>query len=213
MGASVMATKEQIAQWGRKYREENRDRLAQKSREYYEANRERLAQQKREYYRANREKIIQSSRDYYEANRERIAQYKREHREREKRVRLVENGASGIPSDQPCWDCKKALGGCSWSLDFTPVEGWIATPTYKAGGTRSDGTRYPPMKSYQIEYCPEFEREPPRAAGAPGETAVSTGRRTSSEAGGCSATSRTELSAAREDEERRATNEHQTDGE
>ena len=158
-----MATKEQIAQWNRKYREANRDRLAQKSREYYEANRERLAQQKREYYRANREKIIQSSRDYYEANRERIAQYKREHREREKRVRLVEKGASGIPSDQPCWDCAKYYNGCSWSRDFTPLEGWVATPTYKAGVTRSDGTRYPPMKSYHITYCPEFEPEERRA--------------------------------------------------
>lgn len=34
MGASVMATKEQIAQWGRKYREANRDKIAQYQREY-----------------------------------------------------------------------------------------------------------------------------------------------------------------------------------
>ena len=23
-----------------------------------------------------------------------------------------------------CWDCANAVGWCSWSKDFTPVEGW-----------------------------------------------------------------------------------------
>ena len=66
---------------------------------------------------------------------------------------------SDMTSDQPCWDCKKALGGCSWSRDFTPVAGWRATPTYKAGNTDGRGNRLPPMKSYRITYCPEFEPE------------------------------------------------------
>lgn len=65
---------------------------------------------------------------------------------------------SDMTSDQPCWDCKKALGGCSWSRDFTPVKGWKATPTKKAGNYHRGG-QYPPMKSYRITYCPEFEPE------------------------------------------------------
>lgn len=30
--------------------------------------------------------------------------------------------------DQLCWYCDKAGGLCSWSKDFTPVEGWDAEP-------------------------------------------------------------------------------------
>lgn len=25
-----------------------------------------------------------------------------------------------------CWTCRKACGGCSWSRDGTPIEGWTA---------------------------------------------------------------------------------------
>ena len=74
-------------------------------------------------------------------------------------AQVIAKGGIYPLSDQPCWDCKKALGGCSWSRDFTPVEGWIATPTYKAGNYSKKRGRLPPMKSYQIEYCPEFEPE------------------------------------------------------
>lgn len=67
--------------------------------------------------------------------------------------------ASDMTSDQPCWNCKKALGGCSWSQDFIPVKGWEAQKTVKSGGVRGDGTKKPPMESYRITFCPEFERE------------------------------------------------------
>lgn len=70
---------------------------------------------------------------------------------------------SGMTSDQPCWDCKKALGGCSWSQDFIPVAGWEAQKTVKSGGARSDGVKNPPVESYRITFCPEFEAEEPRA--------------------------------------------------
>lgn len=58
---------------------------------------------------------------------------------------------------QPCWGCKHACGGCSWSQSFIPVPGWDATETFvdpsKCGGA---------YKSYQIEKCPEFEPDEPR---------------------------------------------------
>lgn len=33
--------------------------------------------------------------------------------------------------DKPtlCWKCAHACGGCSWSADFIPVNGWNAIPT------------------------------------------------------------------------------------
>lgn len=30
--------------------------------------------------------------------------------------------------DSLCWDCKNAVGGCEWSQNFTPVDGWEAIP-------------------------------------------------------------------------------------
>ena len=58
---------------------------------------------------------------------------------------------------QPCWGCKRACGGCSWSQDFTPIPGWVATETLV--GSSKCGREY---KSYQIEKCPEFEPDEPR---------------------------------------------------
>lgn len=52
---------------------------------------------------------------------------------------------------QPCWSCKNCLGGCSWSKDGTPVEGWQATPhTIRENRQFKD--------TYRISYCPLYER-------------------------------------------------------
>lgn len=51
------------------------------------------------------------------------------------------------PSDTLCWDCKKALCGCSWSMFFEPVEGWKARKTPKTKSKPS---------SYKVYKCPEF---------------------------------------------------------
>lgn len=42
---------------------------------------------------------------------------------------------------QLCWNCQKAVCGCSWSRNFAPVPGWTATKT---------------EFSYHIKECPEF---------------------------------------------------------
>lgn len=56
---------------------------------------------------------------------------------------------------QLCCYCMKAYGGCSWSKEFKPVEGWTAVPTVIL-------TRNPrgkdSIQSYKITACPEFER-------------------------------------------------------
>lgn len=53
---------------------------------------------------------------------------------------------------QPCWTCKNACGGCSWSREFKPVEGWTAEPNYlKSNGVWAD--------TYKIISCPQYEKD------------------------------------------------------
>ncbi len=62
--------------------------------------------------------------------------------------------------EQPCWDCSRACGGCSWSADLTPVPGWTAVPRIWEDGDIS----------WRIIHCPLFRKEPrrkPRGKGAP----------------------------------------------
>ena len=48
-------------------------------------------------------------------------------------------------SDQPCWTCQNCYGDCSWSFDFTPIEGWDAVKVMKDGDI-----------TYAIKHCPEY---------------------------------------------------------
>lgn len=48
---------------------------------------------------------------------------------------------------QICWKCKNACGGCSWSRNLIPVEGWIAEKVIR---------KTEQLDSYNIKYCPEF---------------------------------------------------------
>ena len=55
-----------------------------------------------------------------------------------------------IQSSQPCWSCQNACGGCSWSSEFKPVEGWKAKRTK----VKCEDGRY--SDSYKILFCPEY---------------------------------------------------------
>lgn len=46
-----------------------------------------------------------------------------------------------------CWDCKNFCGGCSWSKEFKPIDGWTADFV----GTKS-------TKGYKVIDCPLFEK-------------------------------------------------------
>lgn len=54
-----------------------------------------------------------------------------------------------MENEQLCWRCKKACGGCSWSAEFIPIEGWEAEPTI-IKDTCGD------IQSFRIKVCPEF---------------------------------------------------------
>lgn len=59
--------------------------------------------------------------------------------------------------DTICWDCKKATNGdlCPWAENFTPVEGWEATPTRIISAYNPEGNG---ITSYCVHKCPLFER-------------------------------------------------------
>ena len=53
---------------------------------------------------------------------------------------------------QLCWRCKNACGGCSWSQHLIPIKGWLAK---KSIIHDNDGD----IRTYEIEFCPEFIEE------------------------------------------------------
>lgn len=52
-----------------------------------------------------------------------------------------------------CWDCANACGRCSWSHNFTPVKGWIVTPT------KFNIHENKMINSYIVHKCPLFKKE------------------------------------------------------
>lgn len=59
----------------------------------------------------------------------------------------------GCKAPTLCWDCAKAMLGCSWSREFIPVEGWTAEPTVLHSGNAGQ------TDSYVVHKCPEFVRD------------------------------------------------------
>lgn len=59
-----------------------------------------------------------------------------------------------------CFDCQNACGGCSWSIDFTPVPGWTAEKKMIKAGSKRDGVRW--IETFRITACPEFVKDEPR---------------------------------------------------
>lgn len=54
-------------------------------------------------------------------------------------------------SNSICENCQNAVGGCSWSKSFEPVDGWVALELDADVQVSSD-----PVKTYKIYFCPEF---------------------------------------------------------
>lgn len=53
-----------------------------------------------------------------------------------------------------CWYCKWACGGCSWSDDGIPVEGWDAEPAVIKGTHTTSATN-----TWEVQHCPGFIRD------------------------------------------------------
>lgn len=65
----------------------------------------------------------------------------------------VDEGCSDM-KEQLCWSCKKATGRCSWSRNFTPVEGWDADAV-----RLNVSKKYENVGSFFVKGCPEYEPE------------------------------------------------------
>lgn len=61
-----------------------------------------------------------------------------------------------------CWNCCKATGNCSWSKNFTPIDGWKAKKTILNLGYSAYSGRPKKAVSYIVKQCPEFEPDDPR---------------------------------------------------
>jgi hypothetical protein len=66
-----------------------------------------------------------------------------------RRRKLGYKRSDKLKNENICFNCKKACGECSWSLNFTPVEGWTATPSVVNDLGELKNT-------YHITSCPEF---------------------------------------------------------
>lgn len=71
----------------------------------------------------------------------------------EKKAR-PEDGPTRRMTNELCFSCDNACGGCSWSREFKPVPGWTAEPSLIWVGDRQ-------MDSYHITDCPEFAADKP----------------------------------------------------
>lgn len=69
-----------------------------------------------------------------------------------------------MAQDRPtlCWKCANACGGCSWSADFIPVDGWNAIPTI-ISANHGCGL-YADIESYIVKSCPRFKDDSARYA-------------------------------------------------
>ena len=59
-----------------------------------------------------------------------------------------------------CWNCRRAIGECSWSSEFIPVKGWTAEKTIIK--TTPSAIRDGKVDSYLVYDCPLFEHDPPK---------------------------------------------------
>lgn len=66
---------------------------------------------------------------------------------------MNEENKKTVSQQTICWDCSKAVSGCSWSRYFKPVKGWKIIPIKKEvyGGAA--------YKSCIVLECPEFKRD------------------------------------------------------
>lgn len=62
--------------------------------------------------------------------------------------RTSEKKRRRIFKEQLCWTCQNATGGCSWSKNFAPIEGWDAVSTTVDG-----------EDTYFIKNCPQYEQD------------------------------------------------------
>ena len=54
---------------------------------------------------------------------------------------------------QMCWTCENACGGCSWSKELKPINGWVAR---KVRVKNQEGDEY---STYRIIFCPRYKQE------------------------------------------------------
>jgi len=69
------ANKEKIKEREKQYRKANKEERKQ----YYETNKERITEQRRQHYEANKERLLEHNKQYYQVNRERLLEHNKQY--------------------------------------------------------------------------------------------------------------------------------------
>lgn len=83
--------KDKIAVYDRIRYEQNKEKILEQSRKYREQNKEKLAERGRKHYKQNKEKISERSREYYEKNKDKINDKRREWRKANPEQQFIRN--------------------------------------------------------------------------------------------------------------------------
>lgn len=67
-----------------------------------------------------------------------------------------------VDSGSLCWKCQKYYKQCSWTAQWKPVEGWVATRNDIRIPQDNKGQKKRYEESYMVHACPEFVPDPPR---------------------------------------------------
>ncbi len=81
-------SKEEKAEYDKKYRESNKEKRKEYDKKYYELNKEKISEKKAEYYKLNKEKISEKKAEYYQLNNEKVREQKREYSKKRKELCL-----------------------------------------------------------------------------------------------------------------------------
>jgi hypothetical protein len=145
--------KESAREYGKQYRNDNRDTLLAKKREYSEAHKEEASVRRKEYYDSNRDKILEQQKEYREAHKEELTeyfkhhhiehaeehkQYKREYREKNKEKlstkskQLYEDNKDVYLKKSADYIAKRKAEGYSYRTDpMTGKKHWVKSDTPK----------------------------------------------------------------------------------
>ena len=77
-------TPNDIVEYQKQYREQNKEQIAEQMKQYYEQNKEQIAEQYKHYREQNKERIAEQKKQYREQNKEQIAERDKQYREQNK---------------------------------------------------------------------------------------------------------------------------------
>ena len=73
-----------ISEYGKQYRENNKDKIAERGKQYYKNNKNEISERMKQYRKSNKDKLVEYGKQYYKSNKDRIAERGKQYRENNK---------------------------------------------------------------------------------------------------------------------------------